>query len=414
MADIRTPPFLEFDRPRPTGNVLVTLKELSSDDQLRVLERGARRAGLAGATARIVDSAEVGTVDLRHIEEPVLLRDYGIGLMPRAQRSEYSAGQLANLLREEENVVAARPEFYMFPIEAPVSDTPERTWGIAAAGAEESRFTGKGIRIAILDTGIDLGHPDFQGRDITTRSFIAGESVEDAQGHGTHCAGTAAGPRAQGDRPRYGVAPDAELHVGKVLSNAGSGTEIDILAGMAWAVEAGCEVISMSLGRSVRVGEEPTIEYERIARRALDAGSLIVAAAGNDSSREFGMIAPVGEPANAPSILAVAAVDALGAVARFSCGGINPGGGEVDLAAPGVDVLSSVPRPRLYRALSGTSMACPHVAGLAALWAESDPALRGRALWKALVDHARSLDAPARDVGAGFAWAPGTRAAAGV
>ena len=412
MAEIRTPPFLDFDRPRPTGNVLVTLRELSDDEQLRTLERGARRAGLAGATARLVTGADLGGVDIARLEEPLLLRHYGIGLMPRLQASEYSAGQLASLLREEENVLAARPEFYMFPIEhpatgAPVTDTPERTWGVAATGAEMSPFSGKGIRIAILDTGLDLGHPDFQGRAVVSRSFVAGEGVEDEQGHGTHCAGTAAGPRAQGDRPRYGVAPEAELHVGKVLSNSGSGTEIDILAGMAWAVEMGCEVISMSLGRSVRVGEEPTIEYERIARRALAAGSLIVAAAGNDSSREFGMIAPVGEPANSPSILAVAAIDGLGGVARFSCGGINPGGGEVDLAGPGVDVLSSVPRPRLYRALSGTSMACPHIAGLAALWAESDPGLRGKALWKALTDHARKLDAPARDVGAGLARAPG-------
>lgn len=407
MPDIRTPPFLDFDRPRPTGNVLVTLRELSQDDQLRALERGARRAGLAGTTARLLDSGEIGALDTSRLAEPVLLRDYGIGLVPRAQESEYGATQVATLLREDENVLAARPEFYMFPIQTPVIDTPARTWGVAATGADRSRFTGAGIRIAILDTGIDLDHPDFQGRAITTRSFVPGETVADGQGHGTHCAGTAAGPLARGDRPRYGVAPEAELFVGKVLSDAGSGTEIDILAGMAWAVEMGCEVISMSLGRSVRVGEEPTIEYERIARRALEAGSLIVAAAGNDSSREFGMIAPVGEPANSPSILAVAAVDGLGAVARFSCGGINPDGGEVDLAGPGVDVLSSVPRPRLYRALSGTSMACPHVAGLAALWAQSDPALRGRALWRALVENAAPLGAPTRDVGAGLAMAPG-------
>lgn len=408
MAEILTPPFLEFDRPHPTGNVLVTLRDLSSDDQLRTLERGARRAGMVGATARLLDSADIADIDMTRLAEPVLLRDFGIGLMPRTQDSEYSATQVANLMREEENVLSARPEFYMFPVQAPIIDTAERTWGVAATGAARSRFTGKGIRVAILDTGIDLGHPDFQGRAITARSFVAGEEVEDAQGHGTHCAGTAAGPRAQGDRPRYGVAPEAELYIGKVLSNAGFGTEIDILAGMAWAVEMGCEVISMSLGRSVRVGEEPTIEYERIARRALDAGCLIMAAAGNDSSREFGMIAPVGEPANSPSILAVAAIDGLGAVARFSCGGINPRGGEVDLAAPGVDVLSCVPRPRLYRALSGTSMACPHVAGLAALWAESDPGLRGRALWTALVSAALPLEAPPRDVGVGLAQAPGS------
>jgi subtilisin family serine protease len=254
---------------------------------------------------------------------------------------------------------------------------------------------------------MDTGHPDFAGRSIVTRSFVAGETADDVQGHGTHCAGTAAGPAAAGNRPSYGVATEADIFVGKVLNNSGSGLEIDILAGMAWAIEQGCQVISMSLGRATQVGEIPSAAYERLGRRALDSGSLIVAAAGNESSRQFGFIAPVGAPANSPSILAVAAIDFEGKIAEFSCGGINPNGGEVNIAAPGVGVFSSFPRPELYKTLRGTSMACPHVAGLAALLAESDASLRGQALWDAIVSGAAKLSLDASDVGAGLAQAPG-------
>jgi subtilisin family serine protease len=163
----------------------------------------------------------------------------------------------------------------------------------------------------------------------------------------------------------------------------------------------------MSLGRAAAPGEAPSLVYERLGRRALERGCLILAAAGNDSARGQGIVAPVGAPANSPSILAVGALGPALDPAPFSNGGIDEGtGGAVDLAGPGVDVFSAAPRPRLYRALSGTSMACPHAAGAAALLAQSDPALRGRALWDALVAGARPLPYPSRDVGAGLVRAP--------
>jgi subtilisin family serine protease len=257
----------------------------------------------------------------------------------------------------------------------------------------------------VLDTGLDLNHPDFSGRVIQTKSFVAGETIDDMQGHGTHTAGTIAGPKVSHIGRRYGVAPSVELYVGKVLNNRGAGREADILEGMNWAIENKCVAISMSLGRPVEVGERPDPLYEEVGSAALREGSLIIAAAGNESGRDFGHIAPVGAPANSPSIIAVAAVDPTLKVAFFSDGGINPDGGEVNVSAPGVSVYSSFPRPQLSRVLQGTSMACPHVAGIAALWAESDPALRGEKLWKALERSARDLGSN-RDYGRGLVAAP--------
>ena len=322
----------------------------------------------------------------------------------------FANGSAMHRLLNEEGVRSVRPEFFLFQsslaLAPPVADTAEATWGIAATGAAESPFTGRGIRLAVLDTGIDLEHPAFAGREIVSRSFVEGEGVDDVQGHGTHCAGTAAGAMLAGGRTRYGVAPDVLLHVGKVLNDRGAGREGDILAGMIWAVEAGCEVVSMSLGRTVRIGEERTPEYEEAGAYALERGSLILAAAGNDSRREYGFVAPVGEPANAPSILAVAALDPRLAVAPFSNGGLEGSGGEVDLAAPGVGVFSTVPMPRRYASFDGTSMACPHAAGIAALWAESDASLRGAALAERLRGAALPLDLEPADAGAGLVAAP--------
>src|SRR6185437_7637714 len=160
-----------------------------------------------------------------------------------------------------------------------------------------------------------------------------------------------------------------------------------------------------SVGTPVAPGEPYSSIYEQVAQRALGAGTVILAAAGNDSLRPEA-IAPVDHPANCPSILAVAAIDAYLRFAPFSCGGINSDGGEVNLAAPGVAIRSAWPRPDLYRMNSGTSMATPYVAGIAALLAEANPSIRGRDLQELLTKATRPLELPPRDVGAGLAQAP--------
>ncbi|NSX55283.1 S8 family serine peptidase [Sulfitobacter sp. 1151] len=338
----------------------------------------------------------MGALILEHVNIGFLSENLGL--------SENS--NIRSKLKDDERVRSVRPEFYYFAFET-FEDDDEKTWGVDAVGAWTSALTGAGVKLAVLDTGFDLQHPDFTGRNIVSESFVRGETVQDGQGHGTHCAGTAAGGLTSDGSFRYGVAPEADLYIGKVLGNNGTGRERDILTGMAWAIEQNCDIISMSLGAPVREGETFIPEYEDLAQIALQNGCLIIAAAGNDSARSYGYIAPVGSPANAPSIMAVAALDPTLAVADFSSGGINSNGGEINIAGPGVGVFSASPAPQLYRTLSGTSMACPHVAGIAALWAETDPNLRGQALWDALVQNTRPLQDAERDIGAGLVFVPG-------
>jgi subtilisin family serine protease len=285
----------------------------------------------------------------------------------------------------------------------PFEDTAAATWGIQAVQAVTSPFTGRGIRVAVLDTGLDLEHPDFAGRAITSESFVEGvTSAQDGHGHGTHCTGTACGPRVPPAGPRYGVASEAEIFIGKVLSDEGSGDDGGILAGIDWAVANGCAVLSMSLGADVAEAHPP---YSAAGRRALQQGSLVIAAAGNNADREKGEFGFVGAPANSVEIVAVGALDQRLVTAWFSARSLPTPGGEVDVAGPGVDVLSAWPMPDRYNTISGTSMATPHVAGLAALWAEAT-GRRGYELWATLTQAGRRLTEPSVDVGSGLVLAP--------
>lgn len=282
----------------------------------------------------------------------------------------------------------------------------ERTWGLVSTGVTETTRTGRGIRVAVLDTGVDLGHPDFSGRRMVSQSFVQGETVQDGQSHGTHCIGTALGPIKPGSAPRYGVAVEADIYVGKVLSDTGRGTDGAVLTAINWAVTNRCRIVSMSLGSPGQVGVPYSQVFEMAAQRALAANTLLIAAAGNESRRGQGQINPVGRPADCPSVMAVGAVDAQMRVAPFSTRGTTGLGGGIDLVAPGVDVYSTVPSPEMYGVKSGTSMACPHVAGIAALVAEANPQASARDIWASLVKNAKRLSLDPTDMGAGLVQAP--------
>lgn len=263
------------------------------------------------------------------------------------------------------------------------------TWGLTVCKVPPSTRSGAGIKVAVLDTGMDLGHPDFAGRLFTTQSFV-GQPVQDLHSHGTHCIGTACGPKAPaGSIPRYGIGYRTAIFAGKVLTNSGTSVGFSTLSGMNWAIANRCEVISMSLGSQSPV----QAAFTNAGQAALNNGLLIIAAAGNAASQ-------TGAPANSPTILSVASLDSNLQPSVFS------NFGKVEIAAPGRDVFSSAPRPQRYRLMSGTSMATPHVAGCAALWAETSPVLRGMNLWRKLQATARPLPLPPARVGAGLVQAP--------
>lgn len=397
--------------PETTGRTLVLFTRSATDTAPQTLQR------TAGISATM--SPELGATPMsiqQMSTDGVVYQELGVAVVD-AEPDQIDALQAAT--RGPEPVLAVEAERVVYaistqeqelrtpapdtPAGAPWQDTDNATWGLHAVRALGSSATGAGIDVAILDTGLDERHPDFATRNPELRSFVPGEEPRDGNGHGTHCAGTACGGRTVLEGPRYGVAPDANIHCGKVLSDAGSGGDQGILGGIDWAMAQGCDVISMSLGAGLDWNTPHSQIYETVARRALDRGTLIIAAAGNESERP-GAVAPVGHPANCPSIMAVAAIDNAEKIARFSCTS-DPASGQIDIAGPGVGVHSSWPIPDRYKAISGTSMATPHVAGVAALMAEARGA-RGLDLWAALMQHARRMELSSLDVGVGLVQAP--------
>jgi subtilisin family serine protease len=375
------------NRPRFTGRSLVLLREGVVAEGVQILEER--------VTTRSVDSI-------------VSFENLGVAVIDAAPEDlSISIRGLTN-----SPILAIEPERFFYPIVnlkdaaiSPQLTESENTWGLQVTGVVNSHATGAGIKVAILDTGLDRQHPDYQGRTIVTKSFVPNEDAQDVLGHGTHCTGTSCSGLKPSTLPRYGIAYEAEIYMGKVLGNQGFGNGAWILAGMEWALVSGCQIISMSLGSATEPGEPFSDFYENVAKRILDRGTLVIAAAGNESDRSRGKIQPVGSPANCPSIMAVAALDANLQVADFSCGGTDAKGGQIDIAAPGVNIYSSVPMPKQYDRYAGTSMATPHVAGIAALYAQTT-GLRGRELWSVLTQNALRLDLPSRDVGIGLAQAP--------
>ncbi len=372
-------------------------------------------AELESANASVFDDLGVAVVPLDP-EQAQSVRMTNLAIYP--ERVVYAIGQVglsSEYLRGYSDAAShlyeqAEPSEGLAPPLGQKGETPEfkdgqNTWGLQATKVVDSSCSGLGIKIAVLDTGMDLNHPDFAGRIIRSRSFILGEDVQDKNGHGTHCIGTACGPMDPVELPRYGVAYNADIYAGKVLSNRGSGSDSGILAGIEWAVNNGCAIISMSLGAPTRPGDTYSRIYEKVGQRALQRGSLIIAAAGNESRRQNGQINPVGYPANAPTLMAVGALDNKLQMGFFSNGSVNLDGGQVDIAAPGVSVYSAWPMPERYKSISGTSMATPHVAGIAALYAEATGA-RGMELWAWLMRDALRLGLPGTDVGIGLAQAP--------
>ena len=266
---------------------------------------------------------------------------------------------------------------------------------ISVSAARHKGLTGQGVRVGILDTGIDANHPEFLGKHISfmefdPQGFPASTTPWDGHGHGTHVAGIVAGATC-------GVARDADLAVAAVLTNGGSGTLAQVLAGYNWLVHQNhatgaaspsfCPVVNASLGAS---GSHAYLFPSVQLLRNLDR-SLLIASIGNSGSSGAGYH---GSPGNYDIVVGVGSVDSKGDASAFSDWGRSGSVWKPDLCAPGEDVWSSWPRGR-YISLTGTSMAAPIVAGVAALLVQQlqparHPVSQLHAALRGLVDASRN------------------------
>ncbi|MFA6582898.1 MAG: S8 family serine peptidase [Elusimicrobiaceae bacterium] len=224
-------------------------------------------------------------------------------------------------------------------------------WGITRVKANKvwARNTGRGVKVGIVDTGVDLDHPNLKANIVASFNAITPNTTgDDDNGHGTHVAGTIAGV-LNGPNGVTGVAPEAKIYAAKVLSASGSGSLSSVVSGIQWVVSQKVSVINMSLGSPQ--GSEAIAKAVKAAKAA---GVTVVCAAGNDSG-------PVNYPAAYPESVAIAASDSSDKITSFSSRGP-----QIAFIAPGKDIPSTF-KDGGYRTLSGTSMASPHVAGLAVL-----------------------------------------------
>ncbi|MGP4044124.1 S8 family serine peptidase [Streptomyces sp. 2A115] len=251
---------------------------------------------------------------------------------------------------------------------------------IGAPKAWASGYDGKGVKIAVLDTGVDASHPDLKDQVIAAKNFTPSPDAADRFGHGTHVASIAAGTGARSNGAYKGVAPGAALLNGKVLDDEGSGDDSGVLSGIEWAVEQGADIVNLSLGGGDTPGVDPL--EAAVNKFSAEKGVLFAVAAGNSGDREQS----IDSPGSAEAALTVGAVDGDDRLADFSGRGprVGDGGIKPDVTAPGVDITAAAApgsviekevgqNPEGYLTIPGTSMAAPHVAGAAAILKQRHP-----------------------------------------
>jgi len=258
------------------------------------------------------------------------------------------------------------------PVRAFLDTSPAR---IAVPPLWSEGLSGLGVRIAVVDTGIDRGHPDLSDRILDATDFT-GEGPDDGHGHGTHCASVAAGSGSASEGRYRGIAPGAQVLSAKVLRNDGDGMMSDVMAGIEWAVDKGAQVISLSLG-----GTGPSDGRDALSETcnaAVEYGVAVCVAAGNDGPRPYS----IGAPGTAERVITIGACDDQDAMAAFSSRGPTMDGrAKPDVVLPGVDIAAARASGTAmgttvdahYTSASGTSMAAPHAAGVCALLLEAEP-----------------------------------------
>lgn len=307
------------------------------------------------------------------------------------------------------------------------ADLPVHSWLdeavplIAVPRVWQSAFTGKGVKVAILDTGIDGAHPDFRGRVAAWKDFVdpdgpKADEPRDPNGHGTHVAGIVAGSGRASEGRFRGVAPEVDLIVARVLDEAGNGRTSTVMAGVEWAVEQGAQVINISLG-GPPFPSDGTDALSYLCNAAVDQGVVVCAAAGNLGPSGH----TVGSPGAAAKVITVGACEGdrlspVDRVARFSSRGPTADGrSKPDLVFPGVGIVSARSggttlgevQGEHYTALSGTSQATPLATGTVALVLEANPRLQPAEVKRRLVQGAEALpeaEALAQGAGRGDAY----------
>ncbi|MFD1540782.1 S8 family serine peptidase [Nonomuraea guangzhouensis] len=270
---------------------------------------------------------------------------------------------------------------------------------IGAPKAWAAGQTGKDVTVAVIDTGYDPDHPDLQGLVAKTQNFTSEPDVRDLNGHGTHVASTIAGSGAASGGRYKGVAPGAKLLIGKVCLQSGDCPDSGIIEAMTWAAENGARVANLSLGEADTPGDDPV--EQAVNSLSEKYGTLFVIASGNDGPQS------VGSPSTADRALSVgASFRDDDTVAQFSSTGPRAIDAAVkpDLIAPGVQIVAAraagtaagSPVDDSYTALSGTSMATPHVAGAAAIVAGQHPDWKAGQIKAALM----AATAPGDELGA--------------
>jgi subtilisin family serine protease len=329
--------------------------------------------------------------------------DGGIEVVRTRADSAAQGRSLAARLRSEPDVLDAALDTRVTAQVVPADDPQQdRQWGLPAINAKRAWAEGdaSGQVVAVIDSGVDGGHPDLAAALVPGHDYVRGDSdPDDESGHGTHVAGTVAAVAGNGVGVA-GAALRAKVMPIKVLDAAGSGSSADVAAAIRLAVESGADVINLSLG-----GPTPSTLMSAAISDALAKGVPVVAAAGNQSS------STPNYPAAQPGVIAVGAVDRTLAHASFS----NTGN-HLAVVGPGVSIHGTTRRtdaaPSGYGAMSGTSMATPHVASVVALLRAAAPTADVSRLRDAVVDTAADLGATGHDAtyGAGLVDAAAARA----
>ncbi|RIQ28215.1 S8 family peptidase, partial [Jiangella rhizosphaerae] len=344
----------------------------------------ARTAAATAAPSHAVVTATLESVGAVAVEAPV------------DDLAAFWTGVAGELPTGDGARVAAAPSIEKIWLDAKVRPAlSESVPQVGAPAAWAAGYDGTGVTVAVLDTGYDAAHPDLAGQVAQAADF-SGTTVQDANGHGTHVAATVAGTGAASGGARRGVAPGADLLIGKVIGADGTGQNSWLIEGMEWAVAQGADIVSMSLSSEVTDGSDPL--SQAVDSLTAASGTLFVAAAGNEGPGATSVRAP----GVADAALSVGAVDKSDVLAGFSSRGprLRDNAIKPEITAPGVGIVAARaagtslgdPVDALHTSLDGTSMATPHVSGAAALLLQRHPDWTADRLKRALVQSARELD----------------------